>query len=90
MTTLNSDGQIEDTYDIDSESGNLLYAKLQNSSQPPSIVTFLIKKHIVKNENSARALLLIVSITMFAVSLYFIIKSFNGPVFIDTINKNTR
>jgi hypothetical protein len=70
-----------------SKPSHLLYAKFQNSSQTPFIISFLIRKHIVRNEDSARRLLLILSVLIFAVSIYLIINSFNGPVFINNIKK---
>ena len=70
-----------------SKNSRLLYAKFQKSSQTPSLVKFLIKRHIVKNEDNARVLLLVLSVVIFAISIYFIINSFNEPVFISTIKK---
>ena len=67
--------------------GRLLYAKFQKSSQPPSIVLFLIKTRIVKTEDSARILLLVITILIFTISIYMIAQSFNGPVFIDRVIK---
>ncbi|MFH0755643.1 MAG: hypothetical protein V1910_03225 [bacterium] len=39
-----------------------------------SIMTFMIKKGIVKDENSAKNIMIIISILCFALSVYFIIK----------------
>lgn len=58
-----------------------LYSKFEKSSETPSIISFLVRKHIVRNENNARVLLLIVALVIFAISLYFIIDSFKGPTF---------
>ncbi len=81
------------TLEFDEEAGGngshnrLLYAKFQKSSQAPFMVTFLINRHIVKNEDSARRLLLIITIIIFVISIYLILKGTSGPVFIDTLKK---
>jgi hypothetical protein len=81
--TLEFDDEKEDQ----NKPSHLLYAKFQNSSQTPFIIAFLIRKHIVRNEDSARRLLLILSILIIAISIYLIISSFNGPVFINNIKR---
>lgn len=65
--------------------GKFLYAKLQKSSTPPSIVVFLVKNQIVKTEASARRLWLFLIIVIFLISFALIIKCVNNPVFIDRI-----
>ena len=79
--------EFDDKIDEGGKDSRLLYAKFQKSSQIPFIISFLIKRHIVKNEDSARKLLLVLSIVILAISIYLIINSFNGPVFINTIRK---
>ena len=84
------------TIEFDDQTGRegspdrLLYAKFQKSSQTPYIITLLIKNHIVKDEKGARKLLLAISLIIFIISMYFIIKSFNGPSFIDTVAKSAK
>lgn len=79
------------TLEFDEQTGSetknsrLLYAKFQKSSQTPPIILFLIRKRIVRNEDSARRLLLIITLVVFALSIYMIVNSFSGPVFIDKI-----
>jgi hypothetical protein len=79
--------EFDDQTSEESKDSHLLYAKFQKSSQVPFIISFLIKRHIVKNEDSARKLLLALSIVILAISIYLIINSFNGPVFINTIRR---
>ena len=64
---------------------SLLYAKFQKSSETPSIILFLIKKHIVKDEASARRLLLTLVIFVFLISIYFFSNSFGNPTFVDKV-----
>ena len=79
--------EFDDKTDGGSKTSYLLYAKFQKSSQTPSIISFLIKRHIVKNEDRARLLLLVLSVVIFVISIYLIVNSFNGPIFINPINK---
>lgn len=79
--------EFDDQTDGESRPSHILYARFQKSSQTPSIVNFLIRIHLAKDENIARKLLLVLSIVIFVVSVYFIIGSFDGPVFINTIQK---
>ena len=55
---------------------------LNKEKQPHSIIAFLIKHHIIKNEKVARITLLVLAILIFAISFYFIFNSLKGPVFI--------
>jgi hypothetical protein len=70
---------------IPNKEERILYSKFQKSSETPTIISFLISKGIVKNEDSARLLLLIVTIIVFLVSIYFFFRGFSGPVFIDKL-----
>jgi len=79
--------EFDDETEIGGRPDHLLYAKFQKSSQPPYIITFLIKRHIVKDEDGARKLLLIIAVVVFIVSVYFISTSFNTPSFVDTVSK---
>jgi hypothetical protein len=65
----------------------LLYSRFEKSSKTPTIISLLISTHIVKNEDHARLLLLIITIAIFALSIYLMAQSFSGPVFIDKIKK---
>ncbi|HTK33395.1 MAG TPA: hypothetical protein VL335_02515 [Candidatus Paceibacterota bacterium] len=56
--------------------GHLLYARFQASAKKPSIVSFLINKNIVKNENQANVFLLIL-IGVFIVGAVILYHSFN-------------
>jgi hypothetical protein len=88
--TLNFDEEVDlsRTSNINNNNGErLLYSKLQKSSKTPTIIAFLIAKGIVKNEDSARLLLLIFSIVVFVFSAYLIIRSFSGPVFINKLSR---
>ncbi|MEI6042242.1 MAG: hypothetical protein WCQ00_01610 [bacterium] len=70
-----------------SKNSRLLYAKFQKTIQPPAIILFLIRKHIVKDEKRARILLLVLVLLIFFISAYLFIKGLGGPVFIDRVNK---
>lgn len=65
----------------------LLYSRFEKSSKTPTLISFLISKGIIKNDNSARLFILILTIIIFALSIYLISDSLTGPVFIDKINK---
>lgn len=76
---------IEFDEDTKNSNGRLLYAKFQKSSNPPSIILFLIKRRIVRNEASARRLLLVFVIFVLLLSLYLFTKGMSGPQFIDNL-----
>ncbi|MEI6553158.1 MAG: hypothetical protein WCO09_01170 [bacterium] len=71
----------------ENQPGHILYAKFQKSADTPFIISFLIKRHIVKSEAGARRLLLVVTIIVLVISIYLIRNSFNGPVFIDKVTR---
>lgn len=50
-----------------------------------SLSTFLVKHHIIKNEKIAKIALLIISLLILIFSIYAIVNSFSGPVFIDRV-----
>lgn len=61
----------------------ILYAKFQKSSEPPFIILFLVKNHIVKNEANARRLVLAAILIFFLLSALLFIKAFSGLIIID-------
>lgn len=67
----------------ESDTKRFLYAKFQKSSEIPSVLGFLIKIHLAKNERGARIFILVVVILVFLISAYLFINSFSGPTFID-------
>ena len=71
----------------DNQSGRILYGKFQKTADTPSIISFLIRKHIVKDEATARKLLLIITIIIFVISFFMIKNSFNSPVFIGKVTR---
>ncbi len=66
--------------------GSLLYAKFQRSSEVPSMILFLIRKHIVKTERAAIALILFVVIVFALISIDLFSTCYIDPVFINAIN----
>ncbi|MEI6553575.1 MAG: hypothetical protein WCO09_03335 [bacterium] len=60
---------------------SLLYSRFQRSADRPTIVSFLIKKGVVKSENSANIALLIVSALFFlsAVALIYFYFYYTPP-----------
>lgn len=61
----------------------LLYARFQDSSETPSVLSFLVKIHLAKNERGARIFILVVILLAFFISVYFFVNAFSGPTFID-------
>ena len=69
------------------EGRRFLYAKFQRSAEIPFIILFLIKHRIVKNEKSARRLIIFVILAAFLLSVYFFLDCTQGPIFIDKLNR---
>lgn len=67
------------------KTNRLLYAKFQKSSDVPPIVSFLIKIHFAKNEETARRIVLTIILIALLVAVYLITNSFNSPIFIDKV-----
>ena len=59
-----------------------LYSKFQRSSEPPAIIMFLIRKHIVKSEAAARWLVVLLVCLFFLLSMCIAIKASSSPSFI--------
>ncbi len=53
--------------------------------RPLSFSSFLVKHHIIKNERTAKIILLIIALLVLILSIWGIVNSFNGPVFIDRV-----
>ena len=61
----------------------ILYAKFQQSSKTPSVLSFLVKIHLAKDERRATILIISIVIIAFLISIYLLVGTVNGPVFID-------
>ena len=68
--------------DVGDKKCRLLYARFQKSSEPPAIILFLIRVHIVKSEVAARRLVVLVICIFFLLSIYLSIKALSNPSFI--------
>jgi hypothetical protein len=59
------------------------HLKFRPGTEDRGMVGFLIRRGVVKNENQARYVLLVISIIFFAITIYLawgLIKSASGPV----------
>lgn len=61
------------------------YNDFRPEIKPFSIASFLVKHHIIKNERTAKIALLIIALLIMILSIWGIVNSFNGPVFIDRV-----
>ena len=57
-------------FNEEQQKASILYARFQSSSKPPTLVEWLLKKGIVKNQSQANAILVLLTIVCLVLSAY--------------------
>ena len=60
------------------QSDQVLYTRIQRTTEAPAMVRFLLKKGWVKTERAAVQVLLIGAVAVFVISIFFWISAFGG------------